>query len=350
MKPFMPTSHTMRSSIHRAARSVRAGCRSQSTKPGSANSHVEVGKPGASPSTTATKAKQQESISLGPLFVGGLALGGAGYGYYYYTQQQEKASQRAKIAKQTAAAPVHASSTESATNAYLAVAHSTDANVESGTAEATAEDVAAAGLDTTSAPQQDEGAQAQGNPATDEAPEAVISTDTPVIEDSAAPAISSAPATVDDAQAAALEQDAASLAGQLLAAEASEAEASKAQAPAAEAKASSAPAGTSSAPAVSEEPIPFDLKAAVEAARAHSNQWLAEQMAVLLRADLDRDAASEVSVLSPAELREKVLRLSHELANRGKFEALALKTLVEENDKLWMAKVRTIRALGVVFT
>ena len=56
----------------------------------------------------------------------------------------------------------------------------------------------------------------------------------------------------------------------------------------------------------------------------------------------------EVVALSVEELRERILRLSMELSQRAKWEALHLKELVDENDKIWISKVSK-RWVGVLF-
>ena len=109
----------------------------------------------------------------------------------------------------------------------------------------------------------------------------------------------------------------------------------------ASADAATATEGAQAAGSVSGNPT-VDATVAVADAKGASREWLANRMTeALLSSDAAGAASVEgIDVLGSSELRERVLRLSLELAQRGKWEALALKDLVERNDALWEEKVR----------
>ena len=83
------------------------------------------------------------------------------------------------------------------------------------------------------------------------------------------------------------------------------------------------------------------------AALSVSRGWLADRMGDILQQELAGAVlGGEVVALSVEELRERILRLSSELSQRSKWEALHLKALVEENDKQWVATVRGREIVG----
>lgn len=102
------------------------------------------------------------------------------------------------------------------------------------------------------------------------------------------------------------------------------------------AAATSAPAATPAPAAAPAPPSPL-VKAKEEVA-----SWKVEQLKSILSNATSAEAESigrEVDVLSAAELREKVLKLSAEIATRSKHEAVHLIELLKQADQQWEGKV-----------
>jgi hypothetical protein len=64
------------------------------------------------------------------------------------------------------------------------------------------------------------------------------------------------------------------------------------------------------------------------------------QVTGILQREAAGASAGEVEVMGPGELREKVLKLSAELQNRSRWEAMHLLELLEKNDAKWESLVR----------
>lgn len=64
-----------------------------------------------------------------------------------------------------------------------------------------------------------------------------------------------------------------------------------------------------------------------------------------LSAQSDAAARADIDVLSAAELRERVLRLSGELAMRGRWEAMRLIEALEAHDKAWADSVSALHCM-----
>lgn len=142
----------------------------------------------------------------------------------------------------------------------------------------------------------------------------------------------------DDAEAAAR---AAATAAAAQKAAADRAAAEKAAAAADKAAAAEKPAAAAAAPAAA-APVAAEPSAAEKAAAEAKEEAQVRGMAAVhavLKAQTDAAAGADLDILSASELRERVLRLSGELAMRGRWEAMRLIEALESHDKAWNAKV-----------
>jgi len=176
----------------------------------------------------------------------------------------------------------------------------------------------------------------------------------------AAPAEPSKPSTVATPTAPAADEVAS--AHQLkwaaeLARRLAEDEARAAAAPAAPEPQREAPAATGSAeaapaPSAAAEPtaapaavaLPAPQPDALQIAKESVASWKVAQVTGILQREAAGTSAGEVEVMGPGELREKVLKLSAELQNRSRWEAMHLLELLEKNDAKWESLVRAAAA------
>lgn len=93
------------------------------------------------------------------------------------------------------------------------------------------------------------------------------------------------------------------------------------------------------APVRAEAPVVSVLSSPAEQALSASHAQVLEAVTTVLRRDIDAGVLDDLSVLSEQQLRNRVMRLSEELKDRSKWEAVRLAEFLERNENLWMKKV-----------
>jgi Mitochondrial inner membrane protein len=83
---------------------------------------------------------------------------------------------------------------------------------------------------------------------------------------------------------------------------------------------------------------------ALEEARSASDTWVSAKVAEILRKDLKDELASGVELLTPDQLRIRLLQVISELRERTKWEALRFVEYTEAHDREWEAKFKEFSA------